>query len=305
MEENMKKKNVKKQFFLVLIFVIIILIISSLLFPKQKKINNVSYSINFTKSNLGTKLEAYIKDSSYEADILKADGNKTIYGVINDTLENGNLFLTKGLFLYDIESEELKYYEFNEYSRVIDFIIFDNKIYQVILENDTEDSSIKWKIQVQELNNSISWIVKEGTLIDVFKYPRLFFEDDNLYITTLTNFEKNSEGYAKEKYSLSKIENNVLKELISYEGSLIKEEGILAYNIMNVKIENSIFYHTIVDENSIQRLMAYNIKNKENKEIKSNDSKNLILYSYIPIKNSMYIQYAYKNQTNRAKFEFD
>ena len=62
----------------------------------------ITYFNDLVTKNFNNYLKKYLKNKSYTVAITNYSEN-IIQGEIYDTGSNGNLFLTTGLFLYDIE----------------------------------------------------------------------------------------------------------------------------------------------------------------------------------------------------------
>ena len=79
---------------------------------------------------------------------------KTLFKAeIYDMSLGGNLFVTKALFNYNVESNKLDIYEYNEKNRILKYYISDNKIYaSVIKDIDIEDNLFNWELVSYDLN---------------------------------------------------------------------------------------------------------------------------------------------------------
>ena len=95
----MKKRKI--YCLLILVFIFTISIICYINNNSEK-----SFYISFQKSQVNNYLKKYLKNKSYTVAITNYSEN-IIQGEIYDTGSNGNLFLTTGLFLYDIEKNKL------------------------------------------------------------------------------------------------------------------------------------------------------------------------------------------------------
>ena len=121
----MKKRKI--YCLLILVFIFTISIICYINNNSEK-----SFYISFQKSQVNNYLKKYLKNKSYTVAITNYSEN-IIQGEIYDTGSNGNLFLTTGLFLYDIEKNKYDFFEYTEKNRILKYYISDEKIYASII----------------------------------------------------------------------------------------------------------------------------------------------------------------------------
>ena len=111
----MKKRKI--YCLLILVFIFTISIICYINNNSEK-----SFYISFQKSQVNNYLKKYLKNKSYTVAITNYSEN-IIQGEIYDTGSNGNLFLTTGLFLYDIEKNKYDFFEYTEKNRILKYYI--------------------------------------------------------------------------------------------------------------------------------------------------------------------------------------
>lgn len=299
MEKN-KRSSLKKYLFVFLIGVIIIISFSYFLFYK----NNKKYQIlNFEKNELSNISLKYTDNGKYDIELLKTADKKLIYGTIFDSSENGNLFLTKGIYTFNITSNKFNYYKNDEKNRIIDFYINNNILYKVVLEN-TSSNNYYWKIIRQNLLTNSEEIFITGYIVNIFDYPRLLVYNNNIYAIAVSNegIDGSSETYSF--YQFLTTPNNSVKELFKYNGSILEDIGILNYNISNNKIYSDNLYYTVVDEKHVQYLIKFNLNSSKKSIIKENKSKDKVLYNYVPTDDGIYIQFASIDETEKSIIEY-
>lgn len=299
MKKN-KRSSLKKYLFVFLIGVIIIISFSYFLFYK----NNKKYQIlNFEKNELSNISLKYTDNGKYDIELLKTADKKLIYGTIFDSSENGNLFLTKGIYTFNITSNKFNYYKNDEKNRIIDFYINNNILYKVVLEN-TSSNNYYWKIIRQNLLTNSEEIFITGYIVNIFDYPRLLVYNNNIYAIAVSNegIDGSSETYSF--YQFLTTPNNSVKELFKYNGSILEDIGILNYNISNNKIYSDNLYYTVVDEKHVQYLIKFNLNSSKKSIIKENKSKDKVLYNYVPTDDGIYIQFASIDETEKSIIEY-
>ena len=299
MKKN-KRSSLKKYLFVFLIGVIIIISFSYFLFYK----NNKKYQIlNFEKNELSNISLKYTDNGKYDIELLKTADKKLIYGTIFDSSENGNLFLTKGIYTFNITSNKFNYYKNDEKNRIIDFYINNNILYKIVLEN-TSSNNYYWKIIRQNLLTNSEEIFITGYIVNIFDYPRLLVYNNNIYAIAVSNegIDGSSETYSF--YQFLTTPNNSVKELFKYNGSILEDIGILNYNISNNKIYSDNLYYTVVDEKHVQYLIKFNLNSSKKSIIKENKSKDKVLYNYVPTDDGIYIQFASIDETEKSIIEY-
>ena len=93
----MFNKKVKLIIFLVLIIILICFVFFI-------SLNSKKHHINFKKIPLSNFTKKYVENVGDNVEFLDKIENNTIYGSITDTLKNGNLFFTRGLYTYNISN---------------------------------------------------------------------------------------------------------------------------------------------------------------------------------------------------------
>lgn len=292
---------VNKKLKLIIFLALTIILICFVLFLIS--LNNKKDYINFKKIPLSNFTKKYVENGGDNVEFLDKIENNTIYGSITDTLKNGNLFFTKGLYTYNISNNKFKYYENKEKNRIIDFYIRNNILYKVVLENTNNLKSDRyyWKVVSCNLSTKKETKLLDGYIINIFNFPRLLFDKDNIYLVTINNGEDLAE---KEDYSLYKIFENYSEKIFSYSGYQIKNEGIIAHNITYNKVYNNYFYYTVIDERPVQYLMKINLKNLEKTKIRETSNKNRVINNYIPTKNGLYINFIDKETDTNSYIEY-
>lgn len=300
MYNKKNNKQLKLRPYLIVLLIGILISFSFFLFCKNdRKINLV----NFEKNSLSNISLKYTENGKYDIELLKTADKNLIYGTIFDSSKNGNLFLTKGIYTFDVSTNNFNYYENSEENRIVDFYVKDNVLYKVVLENTLNDNYY-WKIVRQNLSNNNEEIIIKGYVVNIFNYPRILTYNNNIYAITVSN---DGDKYSREIYSFFQLcttSSNSAKELFSYSGSTLRDDGILNYNIANNKIYRDNFYYTIVDKDHIQYLIELDLNNLKKNVIKENKSNDKVLYSYIPTNNGIYIQFASKNIEEKSTIEY-
>lgn len=296
-------KHIKKTIKIVailLVTLIIFTILFYLLFNKKS-----SDLLVFNKIKLSSISKKYTENGKYDIELLKSPNKNIVYGNIYDSSKNGNLFLTKGLFRYNLNNNDFNYYPIKEDDvRVIDFEIHNDILYKVVLLNTESGNFYEWKVIAQNLKNNSEILLKNGVIIDIFKYPRLFLYNDSIYLSAINNVFSEADNFKKEEFSFYVLENMQLNILFNYNGHLDKDEGILIYNMGNSKVYDNKFYYTMVDQNHVQHLESFDLNSYKKTRLKSNSKEDYIIYNYVPINGDLYIQYVNKNEQQKSKIEY-
>ena len=237
--------------------------------------NDKNSDLKIISSNLNKNLENALINSYYDSEIYAVDGNH-ILGSIMNMNSNPTIFKTEQLFLYNIEDNNIIFYDFDIDGRVYDFKVYNNNIYYIIL-NEDENDKFNWYFVKYETKNNKNTILREGTINDPINTPLILGKYDNNLVLFFINIEKSSIQYEFSKFSLN---NDEFQELIQGEGSIDEKKGSLPYNVYNYYLSNNYIYYALIDENGYQKLHSYNLENNISKLIFENNKKNSLLYSY-------------------------
>ncbi|MFR5856957.1 MAG: hypothetical protein ACLUFU_04005 [Bacilli bacterium] len=273
--------------FLIIIGLIILLFFICISFNNKLDV----YKLDFKYDQINNYLDKY-KD--YEIEMIRSIDNK-IYGTIYDSSKNGDLFITIGEFIYDYDLDSFEFYEHNDYSRVVDFYKYNNKIYKIILEIYDNDSSYYiWKIVTDDAKSNSP--IASGIINNIFMYPLIIVDNNNFYVAALIqNLNDN------EEFILYHIENDKINKIYSFNNFSNNSDKRTVYDIANMKIINNHFVYTYVNSELNQYLIDYNIKNNREKVLYVNKDDSYSIYSYLYSKNYKYLQLVSRSVENTAK----
>ena len=260
----MKKRKI--YCLLILVFIFTISIICYINNNSEK-----SFYISFQKSQVNNYLKKYLKNKSYTVAITNYSEN-IIQGEIYDTGSNGNLFLTTGLFLYDIEKNKYDFFEYTEKNRILKYYISDEKIYASIIEDkDFKDNVYNWQLASYDIKFKNKKILDSGVIDSPFNVPNFYYSSmtNDIYITTIKNYYKNNKK--EEEFSIYYINNNNIEQIISYNGNVTLKNGELSCGQFDIHFNNNNLIYCITDYANYQTIYSLNILTKENKIIYNND----------------------------------
>ena len=163
--------------------ILIAITMFSIAFWGNNKKNRKDFSIVFEESSINNYLQTYLESEFCAVAISNYEEN-SIQGEIYDMSLGGNLFVTKALFNYNVESNKLDIYEYNEKNRILKYYISDNKIYaSVIKDIDIEDNLFNWELVSYDLN------FKNKNLLPTASTPLIYLCFLKSYNYTPTNEE--------------------------------------------------------------------------------------------------------------------
>lgn len=251
-------------------------------------------NIKFTEeSSLTNSIKEHI-DKQSGVEFIRAYDN-SIYGSIFDSSKSNTILETTALFSYSVKNKKLLLYEYTGKNRIMDFIVKDNFIYFVELE-EVENNRFIWKFIKSDLQFKNLQNIKSGVIENPFSYPRIFMSSSYIILVSI-NDEQNIQ-----KYEISKVIGDSIEELQYEIGYKDKKKGNILYNIENVCLNNNKLYYTVVDEKNIQYLISLDIIKNEKSNVFVNNKNDEIIYNYKPLKKGIYIQLALKNLDNTSNF---
>lgn len=239
------------------------------------------FSIVFEESSINNYLQTYLESEFCAVAISNYEEN-SIQGEIYDMSLGGNLFVTKALFNYNVESNKLDIYEYNEKNRILKYYISDNKIYaSVIKDIDIEDNLFNWELVSYDLNFKNKKILNSGVIVSPFDVPNFYYDDNNnnIFVSTLT--DSIVDDIRSQEFSLFYLNNNSIEKLVSYNGIYSSKTGELSCGQFDIHINNDNLIYCITDYVNYQTIYSFNTLTKNIKEIYTNDIKsNWIISSY-------------------------
>ncbi len=261
--------------------ILIAITIFSIAFWGNNKKNRKDFSIVFEESSINNYLQTYLESEFCAVAISNYEEN-SIQGEIYDMSLGGNLFVTKALFNYNVESNKLDIYEYNEKNRILKYYISDNKIYaSVIKDIDIEDNLFNWELVSYDLNFKNKKILNSGVIISPFDVPNFYYDDNNnnIFVSTLT--DSIVDDIRSQEFSLFYLNNNSIEKLVSYNGIYSSKTGELSCGQFDIHINNDNLIYCITDYVNYQTIYSFNTLTKNIKEIYTNDIKsNWIISSY-------------------------
>lgn len=247
----------------------------------NNKKNRKDFSIVFEESSINNYLQTYLESEFCAVAISNYEEN-SIQGEIYDMSLGGNLFVTKALFNYNVESNKLDIYEYNEKNRILKYYISDNKIYaSVIKDIDIEDNLFNWELVSYDLNFKNKKILNSGVIVSPFDVPNFYYDDNNnnIFVSTLT--DSIVDDIRSQEFSLFYLNNNSIEKLVSYNGIYSSKTGELSCGQFDIHINNDNLIYCITDYVNYQTIYSFNTLTKNIKEIYTNDIKsNWIISSY-------------------------
>lgn len=261
--------------------ILIAITIFSIAFWGNNKKNRKDFSIVFEESSINNYLQTYLESEFCAVAISNYEEN-SIQGEIYDMSLGGNLFVTKALFNYNVESNKLDIYEYNEKNRILKYYISDNKIYaSVIKDIDIEDNLFNWELVSYDLNFKNKKILNSGVIVSPFDVPNFYYDDNNnnIFVSTLT--DSIVDDIRSQEFSLFYLNNNSIEKLVSYNGIYSSKTGELSCGQFDIHINNDNLIYCITDYVNYQTIYSFNTLTKNIKEIYTNDIKsNWIISSY-------------------------
>lgn len=265
----------------------------------EKNINEIDnedslsfdYLIDFDDCLLNSKLENYIKNG-YEVSINNINKN-LIYGDIHDTTQNGDLFETKNIFVYDIEKDILDIMNFDQGYRLLNYYILNDNIYASRIVEDK--IGYKWSILKFNKNLSNEIVLLEGTILDPISTPVFYYSNsnDNLYVISLDEhilLENEIITKRTQDLSIYMIDDGMLSTIKKYNGDYLNKNGTMICSIYDIQIfENDLLLCT-TDYKQNQEIKSINLENYDEKVLYSiNLNDNWIMTSFQRDKNGIYI----------------
>ena len=261
--------------------ILIAITMFSIAFWGNNKKNRKDFSIVFEESSINNYLQTYLESEFCAVAISNYEEN-SIQGEIYDMSLGGNLFVTKALFNYNVESNKLDIYEYNEKNRILKYYISDNKIYaSVIKDIDIEDNLFNWELVSYDLNFKNKKILNSGVIVSPFDVPNFYYDDNNnnIFVSTLT--DSIVDDIRSQEFSLFYLNNNSIEILVSYNGIYSSKTGELSCGQFDIHINNDNLIYCITDYVNYQTIYSFNTLTKNIKEIYTNDIKsNWIISSY-------------------------
>lgn len=261
--------------------ILIAITMFSIAFWGNNKKNRKDFSIVFEESSINNYLQTYLESEFCAVAISNYEEN-SIQGKIYDMSLGGNLFVTKALFNYNVESNKLDIYEYNEKNRILKYYISDNKIYaSVIKDIDIEDNLFNWELVSYDLNFKNKKILNSGVIVSPFDVPNFYYDDNNnnIFVSTLT--DSIVDDIRSQEFSLFYLNNNSIEKLVSYNGIYSSKTGELSCGQFDIHINNDNLIYCITDYVNYQTIYSFNTLTKNIKEIYTNDIKsNWIISSY-------------------------
>lgn len=261
--------------------ILIAITMFSIAFWGNNKKNRKDFSIVFEESSINNYLQTYLESEFCAVAISNYEEN-SIQGEIYDMSLGGNLFVTKALFNYNVESNKLDIYEYNEKNRILKYYISDNKIYaSVIKDIDIEDNLFNWELVSYDLNFKNKKILNSGIIVSPFDVPNFYYDDNNnnIFVSTLT--DSIVDDIRSQEFSLFYLNNNSIEKLVSYNGIYSSKTGELSCGQFDIHINNDNLIYCITDYVNYQTIYSFNTLTKNIKEIYTNDIKsNWIISSY-------------------------
>ena len=261
--------------------ILIAITMFSIAFWGNNKKNRKDFSIVFEESSINNYLQTYL-ESEFCAIAISNYEENSIQGEIYDMSLGGNLFVTKALFNYNVESNKLDIYEYNEKNRILKYYISDNKIYaSVIKDIDIEDNLFNWELVSYDLNFKNKKILNSGVIVSPFDVPNFYYDDNNnnIFVSTLT--DSIVDDIRSQEFSLFYLNNNSIEKLVSYNGIYSSKTGELSCGQFDIHINNDNLIYCITDYVNYQTIYSFNTLTKNIKEIYTNDIKsNWIISSY-------------------------
>lgn len=261
--------------------ILIAITMFSIAFWGNNKKNRKDFSIVFEESSINNYLQTYLESEFCAVAISNYEEN-SIQGEIYDMSLGGNLFVTKALFNYNVESNKLDIYEYNEKNRILKYYISDNKIYaSVIKDIDIEDNLFNWELVSYDLNFKNKKILNSGVIVSPFDVPNFYYDNNNnnIFVSTLT--DSIVDDIRSQEFSLFYLNNNSIEKLVSYNGIYSSKTGELSCGQFDIHINNDNLIYCITDYVNYQTIYSFNTLTKNIKEIYTNDIKsNWIISSY-------------------------
>lgn len=235
----------KYKYFIVISLILILFIILKLNKEKDYLKTNI-INLPYEKLNL-KKAEQVLNIHHIHNNIL---------GLSIENFGTSDIGITKSILTYDMEKSTYELIDLDFNTRIVDFVMVNDKMYFISLEY--QEDYYKWKIIFSKNNFEDQVILKEGIIENPFNYPAFIFDNNNyLYIAYLDDKNHTS--------TISKIKNVTLNEILvlNQEYSIYDLEKIIIY-------DNYIYYIILTDNFHYLEKYDYRISKKSPIYIASN-----------------------------------
>lgn len=237
-----------------------------------------------------SKINNYLKEyQNYNIEILR-QYNNILYGSIIDENNDPVLFSTYAIFSYDTVNDTFDINILDNDIRIIDYIVLDDTTYFCTLQYDTEiNNSLLWKIFKQKSNFRVdAELLLSGNITDVFDFPMFnYISKDRILVATKYFVNKRNLKYELLEANTS---SNSLATLINDTYIPEKDQGSILYNSSTIKIYNNKIYYSILNSDSSQCLISYNLANGEKEKVFTNDNNYYGIFNFIISNKYIFIQ---------------
>ncbi len=222
-------------------------------------------------------------DSNFSSAVSKEinidNGNIEVYRIVNDEIygavvnydEHPILYGTNDLIVYNLKNDRIKLYSLDLIGRIIDFYISDEYIYYIEV---SDSNGFNWCLKKYSINDNSYNVLKCGVIQDIINTPRIL----GVYGQSLIVFMMDKSSL-KIEYEFVKFDNEI-ETLISGSGDVANRLGEFPYNTYNYYLSNGIIYYSLLDGEGNQKVMSYDIFDKDLEIIFENNSNNGFLNNY-------------------------
>ena len=177
------------------------------------------------------------KHGNYKIEFESYSGNY-VYGSYLDSGSYNILLKTVGLWKYNIDNEQLEYYNYTGNDRIWSYFINDYDIYYISLSELEKTSTYKWKLIKSNLNFTNKVEIDSGELYNPSNAP-FFIKDDisnKIILYAVYDELEVSEELKllkyKTKYNISIFKDGKFNILVEEFGDHINKTGTFAYNAL-------------------------------------------------------------------------
>ncbi len=175
----------------------------------------------YTELNITEKVQELITDGGsiregdYQIHISRVLDGK-VQGILQKNIrfagEGPSGLVTKCLFLYDLENEEVEVLkELEEDTRVVDYIYSDNTLYYSTIEtlSEDEDATYEWKLYIEEtfVENGTKILVVEGYGMEDTAAPKFMYEQGKVFYIAEKKMSTGSRSYEYAEIVENAVEN--------------------------------------------------------------------------------------------------
>lgn len=241
---------------------------------------------NIFKTNIKTLLDDYeVCDIEIEN-----VSEEYIYGNCIKNKSNSVVISSAGIWKYNIKSNELFYYKYNEDNRIWSFFLDGKYIYYIELIENLDNNIFKWNLIKSDINFNNKTILDYGVLYKPTDTPFFIKNKNTNEILLHTSYDEIE--YKKDfqlikyisRFKIKIYQNGNFIDLVSKSGNHLEKTGEFSCSSAhNIDIQKDKVLYCTVSYNQSEKMIELNINDLKEKIIFENNSLNN--YNLISFKN--------------------